>query len=304
LSTNFNPEVLRDWLARRAKSRPFLRWAGGKQPFLARHSVHFPNLRGAYIEPFLGSAAVFFYFSRREPRPFRSVLGDANLQLIRTYLDVRDRPAEVAENLAALRDAYFKSTDRAKFYYDQRDIYNRMLPGVDASRFIFLNRTCWNGLYRVNLNGKFNVPHGIAKVEVTFPSEDDLMTTSAALQQTEIRAASWRTTLNSASAGDFVFLDPPYWSDLEQSSKYSRANFSREEHFSVGKACVSLINHGVDFLLTNSGDAEVIKYYKSLNLSVEEIAVPRFINSKSDMRLPAAEIIVRPPEKGSLRLPL
>ena len=221
-----------EWYRRIRRARPFLRWAGGKQPFLMRFPTIIPDFAGKYIEPFLGSGSVFFHVQRRNVRPCPAVLGDVNLQLIETYLQVRDAPNLVHEGLVSLQAGYIAASDRARFYHDVRDNYNRRLPTVDAATFIFLNRTGWNGLYRVNRDGKYNVPHGQAKNEkATIPSLDELLNAAAALYQCQLRATTWENVLAHASKGDFVFADPPYYSDIKADSiKYRSNQFTLKHH--------------------------------------------------------------------------
>src|SRR5262249_12585418 len=148
--------------------------------------------------------------------------------LIRTFLAVRDDCAAVSERLSILQAGYSAANDKSGFYYELRHRYNATLPSVDPATFIFLNRTCWNGLYRVNRQGEFNVPYGAPKTDIVIPSVGDLERTSAALLQAKIRATTWENTIALAEAGDFVFLDPPYFSDLTGTvrTKYQRQPFS------------------------------------------------------------------------------
>ncbi len=299
-----SPSMIETWYRRIGKARPFLKWAGGKQPFLQRFAQRFPRFEGQYIEPFLGSGAVFFEVMKKQARPFRSRLGDTNKQLVETFLAVRDRPEWISERLEALQAAYSNASDKSEYYYTTRDAYNAQLPRVDPAVFVFLNRTCWNGLYRVNRQGKFNVPYGAPKSERVVPSEDDLLNASAALAQSQIRATSWHNTLAFAEPGDFVYLDPPYYSDIARDdTKYGSRQFSLREHREIAIALEQLSFRGVDFLLTNSGEAEMVQLYSEYGLDVETISVPRPINSKTDERgIPVPELIVRPPGKGHLDL--
>ncbi len=280
---------------RSRNARPFLKWAGGKQPFLAKYSNRLPHLKGRYIEPFLGGGSVFFFMQKAERRPFLSLLSDTNLQLIKTFISVRDQPLKVLERLQHLTSGYIQSSDQAQYYQEVRATYNALLPKVDAATFIFLNRTCWNGLYRVNRAGKFNVPHGLAKGILRMPIEDDVLNASASLANSEIKAMSWQNCMSSAEPGDFVFADPPYYSDIKlEDTKYSRMQFSAQSHFELAESLSRLANRGVDFLLTNSADPEMVELYTKLGFEVEKVQVPRFISSKVDGRVSAGELIVRP----------
>lgn len=286
-------EQVNAWYNRTKLARPFLKWAGGKQPFLLRMGKRLPHFTGKYIEPFLGSGAVFFYLQRTQSRPFLAILGDTNLQLIRTFIAVRENALRVATHLEELNAAYEAAIDRAEYYQIIRRSYNAQLPRVNAAEFIFLNRTCWNGLYRVNKDGKFNVPFGSPRSSTVLPSTEDILNASAALAQANIQATAWENTLSSAEPGDFVFLDPPYYSDVKGDSiKYGRNMFSARDHHAVAEGMLMLDKRGIRFVLTNSADEEMISLYKAKGLTYHTVLVPRFISSKTDQRTPARELVV------------
>lgn len=292
-------EALQELHQRSRASRPFLKWAGGKQPFIAKYADRFPQLNGRYIEPFMGGASVFFFLKRIERRPFLATLSDINLQLVRTFIQVRDDPQQVLERLEHLKRGYFEAYDKVKYYSFTREQYNNSLPKVDAATFIFINRTCWNGLYRVNRAGKFNVPHGTAKTNTMFPSEADILNAAASLAQAQIRSMKWQNTIATAEPGDFIFADPPYYSDCATSdTKYAREQFTVDSHRELARRLASSADRGVDFMLTNSAEPEMVELYQKLGLDVEEVAVPRFISSKTNRRIPSVELIVRPRGSG------
>jgi DNA adenine methylase len=290
------------WYARIGKARPFIKWAGGKQAFVFRFASRLPNFTGKYIEPFLGSGAVFFHLMRRRDRPFPSVLGDTNKHLISCFIAVRDDAEGVAAGLEELQAAYVLAADKAGFYYDVRERANASFARVDPAVFIFLNRTCWNGLYRINTDGRFNVPFGAPKTDRVTPTREDLLNAAAALAEAELRAASWENTVVLAEPGDFVFLDPPYFSELKnkdgRTTKYSKRKFDVRHHDELATALSDLQDRGVEFLLTNSAEDEMVELYASHNLTVERVELPRAINSKTDQRTAAPEIIVSPGIRG------
>jgi DNA adenine methylase len=295
--------VLDAWYARVGRAYPFLKWAGGKQVFLQRHSRMIPTaFSGSYIEPFLGSGALFFFIMRHQTRPCLARLGDTNRALIRCFIAVRDEPETVHEQLKVVQAGYSAARDKARFYYEVRETQNARMPDMDPAAFIFLNRTCWNGLFRVNKQGKFNVPFGAPKTGTVIPSLDELLSSSAALAQAHIRATSWENTLVFAEPGDFVFLDPPYYSDLltdRSVTKYQKKQFSLREHERLARSLSDLNLRGVHFLLTNSGESEMIDLYTSYGLHVQVVEVPRPINSKIDRRVPVQEIVVTASEADS-----
>jgi DNA adenine methylase len=291
-----NREMLDAWRARVRVGRPFLKWAGGKQHFLFNFADRMPDVQGTYIEPFLGSGAVFFKLMSRQAHPGNARLGDVNKQLVNCFIGVRDNPEGVSDRLDLLQQGYLAAKDRSEFYYKQREIYNATLPKPDAAVFIFINRTCWNGLYRVNQAGRFNVPFGAPKSEIVIPTRDDLLNASAALAQSHIRATTWQNTLAFAQPGDFVFMDPPYYSELvtddHRATKYQRRQFTLRDHHELSEALVQLERRSIDFILTNSAESEMVDLYRSHALRVEVIQAPRSINSKVDRRGPVDELLV------------
>ena len=282
-------------------SRPFLKWAGGKTRWLSHNAKLIPHFSGSYYEPFLGGGSVFFHLSRSEVRPFRAFLGDDNLQLIRTYTAVRNEVEQVIDGVASLQAAYKTAKDKRSFYEIQRESFNDSLPKCDPAKFIFLNATCWNGLWRVNGSKKFNVPYGQPKSEDVMPSEDVLRNASAALRSADLRTSSWQNVVNTAGRGDFVFLDPPYFSDLEQNgTKYGSEEWNFEKHLSLAEYLLRLHSRGAMFILTNSGEPEMEMMYRDLGLDVRRVMVTRAINSKGDQRAPVSELVVTNPANNRI----
>jgi DNA adenine methylase len=295
-------EMLDAWATRVRSAKPFLKWAGGKQSFLLQFGERLPAFSGTYIEPFLGSGSVFFRVMARKSRGlYEARLGDTNKQLIQAFLAVRNDPERVHQRLELLQHAYSTSGNKAEFYYEQRDLYNAMLPKPDPSILIFLNRTCWNGLYRVNLDGRFNVPYGAPKSDTVIPSRDDVLNASAALQHASLRATTWQNTVAFAKQGDFIFLDPPYYSevvseerDKRRGGKYHKRSFSLQDHHELARTLSDLNRRGIDFILTNSAEREMIDLYRAHNLQVGVIRMPRAINSKPERRVSVEELLVTP----------
>lgn len=285
------------------QARPFLRWAGGKQRWLGANHQILPKFPGQYIEPFLGGGSVFFHLVRTEMRPFEAWLGDQNLQLVRTYLSIRNAIDDVIDAVSSIQAAFVAASDKRRFYESVRDKFNESLPAVRPEEFIFLNATCWNGLWRTNSKGRFNVPYGAPKGDRILPSEDELRAASSALQAARIRACSWETLIGSASPGDFVFLDPPYFSDHKRGAqaKYGVETFSFDAHERLADAVVALQDRGVQFVLTNSAEPELVRMYRARGLAVKEVQVPRAISSKTDERQPVGELIVTNSDSDALR---
>jgi DNA adenine methylase len=283
------------WFSAIPEAKPFLRWAGGKQTFLARYGKLFPKNFRRYIEPFLGGGSAFLFVARQQSRPFQAILGDANADLIRTWRGVRDDAEGVYRRLENLQVEYAAAADKSELYYALRSTFNGSRPRIDPAVFIFINRLCWNGLYRVSREGKFNVPFGAPKSEIIVPPRTAFFGAAAALIQADIHAYSWENTLSLAEPGDFVFLDPPYISDLHaEDIKYSAREFSRLKHSRLAAAVRALSDRRIAFVLTNSGEPETQEMYQSLGLNVRKVSVPRVINSKAELRNPVTEILVTP----------
>lgn len=285
-----------EWDARRRLAKPFIKWAGGKQRFVLEYGARLQVQPGAqYLEPFLGGGSVFFHLASKSIGPLSARLGDRNLHLINTFIAVRDEPERVIEGLQILQAGYAAATDKAAFYYALRDQHNAEHPRTNPARFIFLMRACWNALYRVNQRGLFNVPYGAPKTDQIAPSPDAILNASAALYSAQIRACGWQDTIAMANPGDFVFLDPPYYSDvINDEAKYDRKPFTREDHWLLIDHLADLRARGIDFVLTNSAEPELVAAYTARGFAVEYMSVPRSINSNTEKRHAVPEIVVTP----------
>jgi DNA adenine methylase len=229
---------------------PFLKWAGGKRWLVRRHLSLFPTNYGRYIEPFVGSGAVFFHL-----QPKRAVLADTNRELIGTYRAVRASPSDVAKTL----NRYHRQHS-ATFYYDMRRA--APLTAVErAARFIYLNRVCWNGLYRVNLKGQFNVPIGTKK-EVRFP-EGFLEQTAKLLRRARLVHSDFERIIDGATRGDFVYVDPPYTVAHNNNGflKYNEVLFTWADQIRLGDAVHRATKRGVKLMVTNAAHKSVIDLY-------------------------------------------
>lgn len=275
-----------------AAASPLFKWAGGKQRFLWENRDRIPRFPGRYIEPFAGGLSVLFHVARRADGPVNAIASDANLRLIRCYQDVKRDWKSVADGLRQLGASYAAAADKSEYYYRLREEYNKLGPSAGAARFIFLMTAGFNGIYRVNQQGQFNVPHGVIRDTVPLPSDETLAAVAAVFQHTELRASSWESTLSTARAGDFVFLDPPYFTD-NRTQLYSNS-FGIAEQTRLADALVDLAHRDVQFLLTNSNYPEMRELYASRGLSVETIAMHRSISSKIDSRGAGDEIVVTP----------
>ncbi|WP_016953169.1 DNA adenine methylase [Anabaena sp. PCC 7108] len=261
--------------------RPFLKWAGGKNRLIPQYEGYFPPHFHTYYEPFLGGGAVFFHL-----RPKTAILTDINAELITTYHCVRDHVQELIELLKEHKIGHNPS-----YYYDVRN-YCERTDLEKAARFIYLNKTCFNGLYRVNSQGKFNVPLGRYK-NPGICQEDVLRIASQALSQADIQQADFTEVLNYAtSSDDFVFFDPPYYPVSETSyfTAYSRYAFAESQQVELRDVFVKLAERGVKVMLSNS-DCKFIRELYS-NFNIHTISAARSINSNAKKRGKITEVLV------------
>ena len=261
--------------------RPFLKWAGGKSRLISQYQAYFPQDYKTYYEPFLGGGAIFFYL-----QPSQAILTDINADLILTYRCVRDH----LEELIALLQKH-KQGHNSEYYYDVRNCQN----GTDlekAARFIYLNKTCFNGLYRVNSEGKFNVPVGKYK-NPGVCQEEVLKVASVALEKVEIKHANFDEVLNYATgSNDFVYFDPPYYplSPTSNFTAYSNFCFDENQQIKLRDIFIKLANKGVKVMLSNSDCPFIRDLYSGFN--VHTISAARSINSKAQRRGKITEILV------------
>lgn len=272
--------------------RPFVKWAGGKGQILKRLERYFPKDFGTYYEPFLGGGAVFFHLVNMRPK-FNAVLSDTNAELITTYSVIKEQ----VEDLIALLKNH-----RAKYRVDPKNYYYSVRatePQVDvekAARLIFLNKTCFNGLYRVNMKGKFNVPCG-QFLDPSIFDEENLRSISAVLRwsNAKLLTADYREATKDAEKGDFIYFDPPYLpkSPTASFTCYTAGGFPISEQRQLEKWSVELSDRGCQVLLSNSDTPEIYEIYK--NHKIELIQVLRAINCKGDHRKGHTELIIRSP---------
>ncbi len=263
--------------------RPFVKWVGGKSQLIKRYSSLLPKTWARYYEPFVGGGAMYFHF-----KPERAVLNDVNLELANAYTVVRDRVDELIEALHT--HVYDKD-----HYYGIRDQSPEDLPEVDrAARTIFLNRTGFNGLYRVNKKGLFNVPFG-RYTDPTICDERNLRACSELLQGVEFRSADFERAIRDAQRGDFIYLDPPYApvSPTSDFTAYAAGGFDFNDQLRLRDTLVKLGRRGVQFMLSNSDAVGLRALYEKQGWDVQRVRASRSINSKSSRRGKVYELVVR-----------
>jgi DNA adenine methylase len=272
-----------------AALQPFLKWAGGKQSLFSQLEPHFPARWNRYFEPFLGGGAVFLRL-----RPNRARLSDINPRLIDCYRAIRDDVDEVIGALEGLR-----ATHSHEQYYAARERMNRgedatgaPLTRVErAALQVYLNKTCYNGLYRENSRGHFNVPIG----SYTNPSifdEDNLRAVSQSLRGADIACEPFESILDSAQRGDFVYLDPPYapLSTTSSFTAYSKHGFDDADQKRLSEVCRELDRRGCFFLQSNSDAPRILDLYRGF--AIDRVRARRNINSKARRRGPIDELVI------------
>jgi DNA adenine methylase len=266
---------------------PFLKWAGGKRQLLPEILARLPASCDSYYEPFLGSGAVFFALAARGAFR-RAALSDRNRDLIATYLAVRDRVEEVIAELGRL------APDRGTYYAVRSRDPETLSAAARAARFIYLNRTCYNGLYRVNRAGRFNVPYG-RYLNPRVLDVEGLRAVAAALAGVSIRCADFEAAVAPARPGDVVYFDPPYVpvSRTASFTAYDAVPFGAAEQERLARLMHGLASRGVAALLSNAGTARARALYRGL--ACDRVRARRAINSRADRRGPVAEILVRTP---------
>lgn len=265
------------------KPKPFLKWAGGKSKLVPEIFRRFPRQYGHYYEPFMGGAAVFF-----AGQPENATLSDINDELVNAYRAIRD---DVDSVIAALQT--HRATEE-HFYAVRGQERSALAPAASTARTIFLNRTCFNGLYRVNRKGRFNVPFGrYANPKICDVS--NLHAVSRALRNVEILHRSVFEIENQARRGDLVYFDPPYDPVSKTSSftSYTQQGFGDAEQEQLAALCRILDGKGVHFVLSNSDTPFVRGLYRGFK--IEQVYVRRAINSRADRRGPVAEVLVSNP---------
>jgi DNA adenine methylase len=269
------------------RPRPFLKWAGGKRQLLPELIARLPECFAAYHEPHVGSGVLFFELASRGVLP-QAYLSDVNLSLIDTYITVRDQ----VEDVIAILRKHQRKHDR-DYYYLVRAIDPSRLPLAGrAARIIYLNKTCYNGLYRENKSGQFNVPLGRYE-NPTICDALNLREVSRALQGADIARRTYASVLERAQPGDFAYFDPPYHPVSATSSftAYDRNGFTIDDQRGLRDIFRALTQHGAYAMLSNSDTPLIRELYARFN--IDRVYASRSINSKGNRRGKIAELIIR-----------
>jgi DNA adenine methylase len=260
---------------------PFLRWAGGKRWLISKHSSLFPSNVQVYFEPFLGSASVYFHLN-----PERAILSDLNPELINCYESIRDNWEEVYDLLTL-----HQSMHCSEYYYKIRA--SEPLDSIQqAARFIYLNRTCWNGLYRVNGSGKFNVPIGTKKNVLL--DTDDFKGLSKMFSKAKFLQKDFEFVINKAKEGDFIFADPPYTvkHNFNGFVSYNEKIFHWDDQIRLSEALIRASNRGCLVMLTNANHHTVKDLYKD-HFEIKDLSRYSRIAGIASNRGMYKEVIIR-----------
>ena len=270
-------------------AKPILKWAGGKTQMLGELMPRIPKTYGRYIEPFFGGGALFFSL-----KPENAIIADSNPELINMYLQVAHHVDDVIECLQ-------KYENTSEMFYEVRSLDWQTLPKAEAAaRTIYLNKTCFNGLYRVNRSGQFNTPFGKYK-NPKICDIDALRLASEALRKADILCGDYILVLEHyAQPGDFVFLDPPYLPISENSDfkRYTKEQFYEDDHVELAKMIGTLHERGCYVILTNSNHPLVHQLYEQYKIEV--IQTKRHISCHGDTRKGEDVIVTIPPEKKKM----
>lgn len=268
---------------------PFLKWAGGKRQLVNEITKYVPKKYKTYYEPFVGGGAILFAL-----KPKKAIINDINFELMNVYEVVRDDVDLLVKDLK-------KHKNDKEYYYKIRELdrkkeYNSLPDYIKASRIIYLNKTCYNGLFRVNKKGYFNVPFGKYK-NPDIINEEVLRAVSKYLNESKIKILNtdFVDALNGITKDDFVYLDPPY-DPISVSASFTSYNlngFDKNEQKRLKKICDKLHEKGCKFLLSNSATPFIKKLYKEKDYYIEIVQANRSINSNPSLRGKIDEVLVR-----------
>lgn len=284
-------------------AKPFVKWAGGKTQLLPIIQAKYPQNKKKYCEPFIGGGAILFDVLQTL-KPEEVLINDINKELINTYKTIKEAPNELIAFLEGIQESYYLKNEAEKkdFFYTQRNLFNETkinnpISVVKAGLFIFLNKTCFNGLYRVNSKGLFNVPFNNAKKPLICDN-DNILKCSELLQNVNITTGSYKDTSNFIDSNTFVYIDPPY-RPLKQSSftSYNENDFTDQNQEELKDFVVEINNIGAFFLESNSDpkntnieDNFFDDLYRDFN--IERVFASRMINSKSSGRGNITELLI------------
>lgn len=262
-----------------SQAKPFLKWAGGKSRVAKEITSFFPEKFNRYIEPFVGGGAIYFAIS-----PQKGLLNDLNKCLIGTYEIIRDRPNELIKRLSKIDKEYHSLStleQKEKYYYDSRELYNK-IDTVDAEKyalFIFLNKTGFNGMYRENSKGQYNIPFGKHE-KCLICDTNNILNVSKDLADVTLTSGDYKEALKSAQKGDLIYLDPPYVpvSKTSNFTQYQKEGFNFDEHLLLRDLALKLHKKGCYVVISNSSCKESKELYSDSAFKIHSIKITRLIH--------------------------
>ncbi len=271
------------------KGKPFVKWAGGKRQIVDKLLMYAPDEFNTYYEPFVGGGALLFELS-----PKKAVINDSNKELINVYNVLRNE--EKFKKMCSILNTYEKNNSE-EFYYELRNkdrnksLFDRLSDYKRAGRTIYLNKACFNGLYRVNSKNEFNVPFG-KKTKVNTYDIGNLITVSNYLTMNDIKILNvdFEDSVKDAQKGDFIYFDPPYDSETSIFNSYTEDGFGKEEQRRLAKVYKELSNKGCYVMLSNNNTTLIKELYKDFNIHI--IEAKRSINSNGKKRGKVEEVII------------
>lgn len=292
----------------RKSAKPFLKWAGGKTQLIREIENALPNFvlneKFTYIEPFVGSGAVLFWMINNFPNLESAVVNDINEDLINTYKIIKSNPMGLITILEVLQEEYHLldiSVDKKKeYYYQKRGLFNKRSENevTQAALFIFLNRTCFNGLYRVNKNNEFNVPIGSYK-KPTICDKHNIMAVSESLKKVELLCGDFEQTINYTKHNALLYFDPPYkpLSATSNFNSYAKDEFNDDEQIRLKRFCDRLDAFGYHWILSNSDVKEKNSknnFFDDLyaDFTIKRVEAKRSINADPEKRGILKELLI------------
>lgn len=300
------------------KAKPFIKWVGGKGQLIEQLEALLPadfaeRENVTYIEPFVGGGAMLFYMLQTYPNIKSAVINDINPDLTLCYQVVRDNPTELIQSLNSIQFAYYAlhtEEERKVFFLQQRERFNsKSLNKIDnTTLFFFLNRTCFNGLYRVNKAGKFNVPFG-KYATPTICDSATIYADSKLLQKVDIMTGDFERTFAKIEGNTFFYFDPPYrpLSNTSSFNNYSKEDFNDDAQIRLKIFCDRLNENGVNFMLSNSDCLNkdgTDRFFDDLffDYSIERVWASRNVNAIASKRGKLTELLVRNYNYGDMQL--
>lgn len=271
------------------KGKPFVKWAGGKRQIVDKLLMYAPDEFNTYYEPFVGGGALLFELS-----PKKAIINDSNKELINVYNVLRNE--EKFKKMCSILNTYEKNNSE-EFYYELRNkdrnksSFDRLSDYKRAGRTIYLNKACFNGLYRVNSKNEFNVPFG-KKTKVNTYDIGNLITVSNYLTMNDIKILNvdFEDSVKDAQKGDFIYFDPPYDSETSIFNSYTEDGFGKDEQRRLAKVYKELSNKGCYVMLSNNNTTLIKELYKDFNIHI--IEAKRSINSNGKKRGKVEEVII------------